>query len=68
MPTRLPTQGHIFQWNSSLERGFAPIMFRDWLPRDIRRKAQPGTPIRELLDAWTEAIDEVRAEGSLEPK
>ncbi|QDG49480.1 methylase [Persicimonas caeni] len=52
---------------TDFERGFAPMMFRDWLPRDIRRKAQPGTAIRDFLDTWTEVFDEVRAEGIRQP-
>jgi hypothetical protein len=37
-------------------RGFAPLLFRDTLPRVYRRRAKPGTPIdaffRQWMDAW----------------
>ncbi len=44
-------------------RGFAPALFWDHLPRDLRRDAKPGTPIRDLLDRWTKAFAD-RAPGS----
>ena len=43
-------------------RGFAPALFWDHLPRDLRRDAKPGTPIRGLLDRWTNAFAD-RAPG-----
>lgn len=33
-------------------RGFAPRMFRDVLPRDLRRHYIPSEPIFELLEGW----------------
>jgi hypothetical protein len=47
-------------------RGFAPALFWDHLPRDLRRDAKPGTAIRDLLDRWTAAFAE-RAPGSSPP-
>jgi hypothetical protein len=47
--------------------GFAPVRFRDWLPRDLRRSVRPGTEIHALLQAWTQAWQEVRAEGHTAP-
>jgi len=44
-------------------RGFAPALFWDHLPRDLRREAKPGTSIRDLLDRWTNAFAD-RAPGS----
>jgi hypothetical protein len=41
-------------------RGFAPIQFRDWLPRDLRRAVKPGTAIHGLLQRWTAAWEGVR--------
>ena len=34
-------------------RGFAPMMFRDWLPRDLRRRVTSGSLIREFLERWS---------------
>lgn len=48
-------------------RGFAPRMFRDWFPRDLRRFA-PGSPLRRLLDDWTRAFDALRAGGLRDPR
>ncbi len=42
-------------------RGFAPVMFRDWLPRDLRRCVVPGQAITDFLGMWTQAWSEVRA-------
>ncbi len=42
-------------------RGFAPIQFRDWLPRDLRRSVRPGTAIHGLLQRWTLAWEATRA-------
>jgi len=42
-------------------RGFAPIQFRDWLPRDLRRSVKPGTAIHGFLGRWTAAWDATRA-------
>lgn len=42
---------------SDLERGYSPWQFRDWLPRDLRRSAQPGTAIHELLSTWAACIE-----------
>lgn len=48
-------------WTSGAD-GFAPIQFRDWLPRDIRR-ADPGeSPFLELEPVWRAAWERVRAE------
>lgn len=42
-------------------RGFAPVQFRDWLPRDLRRSVKPGTAIHGFLQQWTAAWESVRA-------
>jgi hypothetical protein len=42
-------------------RGFAPLQFRDWLPRDLRRSVKPGTAIHGFLQRWTAAWDSIRA-------
>lgn len=41
-------------FHTDFERGFSPWLFRDWLPRDLRRRAQPGTTIHSLLSRWDE--------------
>lgn len=41
--------------------GFAPILFRDWLPRDLRRHVVPGEPIHAFFQTWTRAWSDVRA-------
>jgi hypothetical protein len=44
-------------------RGFAPMMFRDVLPRDLRRSVKPGQPIHALLARWQRAFESERAAG-----
>ena len=39
-------------FHTDFTRGFSPWLFRDWLPRDLRRSATPGTPIHDLLTRW----------------
>lgn len=41
-------------FHTDFARGFSPWLFRDWLPRDLRRRAQPGTAIHSLLSRWEE--------------
>lgn len=55
-------------FSTSFQRGFAPIQFRDWLPRDLRRRVVPGEPILAFLDAWTAAWSEARASGAETPR
>jgi hypothetical protein len=45
---------------TDFSRGFAPLQFRDWLPRDLRRSVKPGTAIHGLLQRWMEAWESVR--------
>lgn len=40
---------------------FAPMMWRDYLPRDWRRAAAPHTAIWGFFMAWTQAWEQVRA-------
>jgi hypothetical protein len=49
---------------TDFSRGFAPALFWDHLPRDLRRDAKPGTPIRDLLDRWTKAFSDRAPGGS----
>lgn len=43
-------------------RGFAPILLRDVLPRDLRRGVVPGTRLHELFSEWTRAWQRVRSD------
>ena len=47
--------------STDFSRGFAPIQFRDWLPRDLRRSVKPGTAIHGFLQRWTSAWEGCRA-------
>ncbi len=51
--------------HTDFSRGFSPWLFRDWLPRDLRRRAHVGTAVHTLLADW-----ELRARGTgaTEPK
>ncbi len=42
---------------TDFSRGFAPRMFRDVLPRDLRRSVKPGTEIHRFLEAWQAAFE-----------
>lgn len=55
----LEREGLLF--HTDFSRGFSPWLFRDWLPRDLRRRVKPGEPIFALLDAWSRAVE---AQGS----
>ena len=54
----LVPEGLLF--HTDFTRGFSPWLFRDWLPRDLRRSTGSGTPIRTLLDRWSQVVE---AEG-----
>lgn len=43
-------------FHTDFSRGFSPWLFRDWLPRDLRRRATPGTPIHTLLTKWNARV------------
>jgi hypothetical protein len=43
-------------FHTDFTRGFSPWLFRDWLPRDLRRRATPGTPIHTLLSNWNARV------------
>ncbi|MFO0594461.1 MAG: methylase [Myxococcaceae bacterium] len=48
-----PKQGaRSLLFHTDFERGFSPWLFRDWLPRDLRRGVKAGTAVFELLTAW----------------
>ncbi len=51
-------------FHTDFTRGFSPWLFRDWLPRDLRRRAVPGSAIHSLLTRW----DAQSKSGSAVPK
>lgn len=61
----LVREGLLF--HTDFSQGFAPLLFRDRLPRDLRRVA-PGTAHHTFFAAWTAAWSEGRdaARGSAE--
>lgn len=44
-------------FHTDFSRGFSPWLFRDWLPRDLRRRVKPGEPVHALLSAWAGAVE-----------
>ena len=62
---RLEDEALLFATDFS--RGFAPILFRDVLPRDLRRSVREGQPIHAFFVAWTLAWSEVRARAQGDP-
>ncbi|GMU59718.1 MAG: hypothetical protein AMXMBFR34_14810 [Myxococcaceae bacterium] len=42
---------------TDFSRGFSPWLFRDWLPRDLRRRVKPGEPVHALLSEWASAVE-----------
>jgi hypothetical protein len=53
---------------TDFRRGFAPWMFRDWLPRDLRRGVREGTEIHAFFAEWTEHWNRVREAGTRDPR
>lgn len=47
-------------------QGFAPIMFRDWLPRDLRRQVKPGTAVAQFFELWSTEVQLARSQGPAE--
>jgi hypothetical protein len=47
-------------FHTDFAHGFAPLLFRDWLPRDLRRRVRPGEPIHTFLEQWTAAWRSMR--------
>jgi hypothetical protein len=42
---------------TDLSRGFSPWLFRDVLPRDLRRAVVPGSAVHRQFTAWAAASD-----------
>ena len=45
---------------TDFRRGFSPRMFRDVLPRDLRRHVKPGEPVFEFLEHFETLTNEMR--------
>lgn len=54
-------QGAQLLFFTDFERGFSPWLFRDWLPRELRRSVKPGTAIHALLTKWNALVTEASA-------
>ncbi len=64
-PEELVREALLF--HTDFSRGFAPVLFRDWLPRDFRRRVKPGEPIHDFFAVWTAAWREAREAGHTAP-
>lgn len=51
---------------TDFSRGFSPWLFRDVLPRDLRRHARPREPMYEFLRAWSATFEAARSTGVCE--
>ena len=65
VPEGLSREALLF--HTDFSRGFAPVLFRDWMPRDFRRRVKPGEPIHAFFADWTAAWQEARAAGHEAP-
>ncbi|MDY7231338.1 methylase [Hyalangium rubrum] len=65
-PEALEREALLF--HTDFGQGFAPLLFRDWLPRDWRRHVRPGEALHGFFTAWTEAWSEAREQGAREPR
>ncbi|RKH69321.1 methylase [Corallococcus aberystwythensis] len=54
-------------FHTDFSRGFAPLMLRDWLPRDLRRRVRPGEPMHTFFGAWEAAWKAAREAGHTAP-
>lgn len=54
-------------FHTDFRHGFAPWLFRDWLPRDLRRRVRPGAPIHAFFSEWHAAWEEARVAGHTAP-
>ncbi len=48
---------------TSFQGGFAPLRFRDHLPRDLRHGVRPDTQLAGFFSQWTAAFSRARASG-----
>jgi hypothetical protein len=52
---------------TDFSRGFAPLMFRDVFPRDLRRHGTSGEPAFDWLARWASMARDARKERAAEP-
>lgn len=55
-------------FHTDFTRGFAPRLFRDWLPRDLRRRVKPGEPIHTFFETWMQAWEQARVTPRMDPR
>jgi hypothetical protein len=65
VPEGLAREALLF--HTDFSRGFAPVLFRDWMPRDFRRRVKPGEPIHTFFADWVVSWQEAREAGHTEP-
>ncbi|MFY0529575.1 methylase [Archangium gephyra] len=65
VPEGLAREALLF--HTDFSRGFAPVLFRDWMPRDFRRRVKPGEPIHTFFADWTAAWQQAREAGHTAP-
>lgn len=53
-------------FSTDFSQGFAPFLFRDRLPRDLRRRCERGSVIQRFLTIWTDAFAAARSTGLCE--
>ncbi|QSQ18787.1 methylase [Pyxidicoccus parkwayensis] len=63
-----PPHREALLFHTDFRHGFAPLLFRDWLPRDLRRRVRPGEPIHAFFSEWDAAWREARAAGHTAPR
>lgn len=49
---------------TDFERGFAPMMFRDWLPRMWRRGMNADDPLLQFLESWQATFSDMHEPGA----
>ncbi|WP_164014764.1 methylase [Pyxidicoccus trucidator] len=54
-------------FHTDFSHGFAPLLFRDWLPRDLRRRVRPGEPVHAFFAEWGAAWEAARVSGHTAP-
>ncbi|QSQ16861.1 methylase [Myxococcus landrumensis] len=59
----LPPTREALLFHTTFRHGFAPWQFRDWLPRDLRRRVRPGEPMHAFFQSWNEAWQHARDTG-----
>ena len=65
--TEAPLVREALLFHTDFRQGFAPLLFRDWLPRDLRRRVRPGEPVHAFFSAWVAAWEDARAAGHTAP-